>query len=704
MKYSPEAQKRLFDLSRSYLNDLPSVDQMNELIEVLQFHEYKYYVENQPLITDKEYDQLFNHLKSLEAENPLLVRTDSPTQRVASDLTDSFTTVKHLTPMLSLANAYNLEDLKDFRKQLIKLSNEDGFNLCIEPKFDGGSIALVYENDQLIRGATRGNGVEGDDISVNARTIRSIPLQAAFSKFGIYRAELRGEVVIRKEVFDRKNQEREKAGLSSFANPRNAASGGLRMKDPAEVANRGLEAFIFQIALAEDANGDSVLNNMKSHFHTIKILSELGFKVALSDTKKTQDIEGIWAHAQDMESRREAYPYEIDGMVIKLDDFDLQEKCGYTQHHPRWAIALKFEAKQATTKLLSVEYQVGKVGSITPVAKVEPVHLAGVTVSSISLHNADFIEQKDLHLGDMIVIERAGDVIPYVVKSLEELRDGNQTKIEFPKFCPIPENEEVELTRVDGEAAWRCPDCKCGQQDLQRMIFHVSKDAMDIDGFGGAYIERFYELGFIKDLADLYKLNYEAIAQLDGFGEKSATNLKAAIDKVRENPLSRILHSLSIHHLGKKASKILAGQISDARELAQWQESDFTDLKDIGPVVAKNVMEWFVNPSNIDLLNRMEINGVNLSQKEEDKPVELITNGVFSGKTILFTGKLTELSRKQAQELAASLGAKNISAVSGNLDILVVGEKAGSKLKKAEALGTVQIMTEQEFINLANKK
>lgn len=701
MKYSSAEQKELFDRSKSYLVNLPGVDQLDSLIDVLQFHEYKYYVENQPLITDNEYDVLFNHLKVLESANPLLIRQDSPTQRVASDLTDSFDSVKHLTPMLSLGNAYNLEDLNDFNKQLIKLSGSDILEYSIEPKFDGGSIALVYENDRLVRAATRGNGVKGDDISINARTIGSIPLKADFSKYNIHRAELRGEVVIRKDVFERKNTEREASGISTFANPRNAATGGLRMKDPNEVANRGLEAFIFQIALAEDENGVSVLNDLESHFHAIEVLSDIGFKVAINEIKKFDAMDSVWAFAQQMEREREAYPYEIDGMVIKLDDFRLQDKCGYTQHHPRWAIALKFEAKQATTKLLDVEYQVGKVGSITPVAKVEPVHLAGVTVSSISLHNADFIEQKDLYLGDMLVIERAGDVIPYVVKSLPELRDGTQEKIKFPRYCPIPEDAEVELLRSEGEAAWRCPNCVCGQQDLQRMIFHVSKDAMDIDGFGGAYIERFYELAFIRDIADLYKLDYEAISKLEGFGEKSAFNLKQAIDKVRNNSLSRILHSLSIHHLGKKASKILAAEIKDIRDLADWEESKFLELKDIGPVVAKNVMDWFSNPINIDLLNRMEENGVDLSQKEEDLPVALVTDGVFSGKTILFTGKLTELNRKQAQMIATNLGAKNISAVSGNLDILVVGEKAGSKLKKAQALGTVQIMTEKEFIALA---
>jgi DNA ligase (NAD+) len=391
-------------------------------------------------------------------------------------------------------------------------------------------------------------------------------------------------------------------------------------------------------------------------------------------------------------------------MVVKVNDYSLQEICGSTAHHPRWAIAFKFKAKQATSKLLAVEYQVGKIGSITPVAKIQPIALAGVTVSSISLHNEDFIKGKDIRLGDTVLVERAGDVIPYIVKSMEELRDGSETIIEFPEFCPVnTQATPVALVKEEGESAWRCPHCICGKQDLQRMIFHVSKDAMDIDGFGKSYVERFYEMGWLSDMADIYNLDYDKIAELEGFGIKSAEKLKTSINKARKNPIHKLLHSLSIHHLGKKASKLIAEQIHHVLDLRQWSREKFLDIKDIGPVVADNVIEYFSDDANIIMLQKMEGYGVNLTQTDEDKPLEVATDGIFSGKTILFTGTLTSMGRKQAEELAAKHGAKNISAVSSNLNILVVGEKAGSKLTKAKSIGTVEIMTEQEFVDAIQK-
>ncbi|MCB0569463.1 MAG: NAD-dependent DNA ligase LigA, partial [Phaeodactylibacter sp.] len=365
------------------------------------------------------------------------------------------------------------------------------------------------------------------------------------------------------------------------------------------------------------------------------------------------------------------------------------------------AIAFKFKAKQATSKLLQVEYQVGKIGSITPVAKIEPVQLAGVTISSVSLHNEDFIRSKGLHIGDTVLVERAGDVIPYIVKAMDELRDGTETPIEFPKYCPINDTDEpVELVRVEGEAAWRCPSCVCGAQNLQRIIFHASKDAMDIEGLGRAIVERFYELGWLRTIADVYRLDYDKVAQLEGFGEKSAANLKASVDKAKQNPIHRLLHSLSIHHLGKKASRLLAAEVQHVLELKDWTMEHFTHIKDIGPVVAENVISFFQNEHNIQLLRDMEALGVNLHQTEDDLPKAASADAPLSGRTILFTGSLQTMSRKEAQAKAEAAGAKNISAVSSNLDILVVGENAGSKLKKARELGTVEVMTEEEFLNL----
>jgi DNA ligase (NAD+) len=392
-------------------------------------------------------------------------------------------------------------------------------------------------------------------------------------------------------------------------------------------------------------------------------------------------------------------------MVVKVNSYKLQELCGSTAHHPRWAIAFKFKAKQATSKLINVEYQVGKIGSITPVAKIEPVYLAGVTVSSISLHNEDFIKSKDLRLGDTVLIERAGDVIPYIVKSMEELRDGSEVSISFPEYCPINKSgDKIKLVREENESAWRCPDCICGAQYLQKMIFHVGKDGMDIDGFGESYVKRFYELGWLKDISDIYNLDYDNIAQLEGFGKKSSEKIKSSVDKAKHNPIYKLLQSLSIHHLGKKASKLLAEQITSVFDLQDWTKDKFTEIKDIGPVVAENVIEWFSHKKNIDILRKMESYGVNIFQTEEDKPLLTASEGILAGKTILFTGTLTTMGRKEAEELAAKNGAKNISAVSSNLHILVVGEKAGSKLTKAKSIGTVEILSEEEFIRLLQGK
>ncbi len=708
--YKKETQKALYDLSKAYLHDnspqrqQPAQDQLSDLRELITYHEWRYYILNDPIVSDFEYDTLFKQLEAIETAHPEWVTPDSPTQRVSADLTSDFPSVEHLTPMLSLGNSYNAEDLIDFDQQIKRLLNLDenaDIEYAVEPKFDGGSIALVYEKDMLVRGATRGNGTVGDEITNNAKAIYSIPLKAAFSKEGINKVEVRGEVLIRKDRFEAMNKERSQANEMVFANARNAATGGLRMKDPREVARRNLEAFIYTLGYAVDDQGKDGLEHFATHDDSLEFLSTIGFKVPVSERAVCKNIREAIDFCLKWEERRDSYEYEIDGMVVKVNSRELQERAGYTSHHPRWAIAFKFRAKQATTKLENVEYQVGKIGSITPVAKVAPVPLAGVTISSISLHNADFIEEKDLHLNDTVLIERAGDVIPYIVKAMPELRDGSEQKIIFPEFCPVNDTETpVKLVRTEGEAAWRCPICVCGAQDLQRIIFHVSKPAMNIDGMGKSIVERFYELGWIRNIADVYNLDYEKIGQLEGFGQKSADNLKEAIEKARQSPVYRVLHSLAIHHLGKKVSKLLAQEINHVLDLCNWTEEDFTNIKDVGPKVAENVMQFFAEERNVEMLKKMESFGVNLKQTEADKPREISADAPLAGKTILFTGTLEKMSRKEAQMKAEAAGARNISAVSSKLSILVVGEKAGSKLKKAQAVGTIQILTEDEFLEL----
>ena len=709
--YSKDEQRHLYELSKKLLHSPDPVDTATaiatatDLRQVIVYHEWRYYALNDPVISDYEYDMLYKKLQAIEARFPALVTPDSPTQRVSSDLTEEFATVEHLTPMLSLDNSYDAEDLRDFDERIknyLGLPLDLDIEYCVEPKFDGGTIALVYENDQLVRAATRGNGAMGDEITPNIRTLRSVPLRAGFSEMGIVKAELRGEAIIRKDVFEKLNEARAADDLTLFANPRNAATGGLRTKDPSETASRRIEAFVYQLGFAVDSNGNNKLEAFQTHDSTIDYLGKLGFKVPLhhpqeGERRVCKNITEVTAFCKTWQDKRESYAYEIDGMVVKVNDLQLQQRTGSTAHHPRWAIAFKFKAKQATSKLLHVEFQVGKVGSITPVAKLEPVQLAGVTVSSVSLHNEDFIRNKDIRLGDRVLVERAGDVIPYIVKPMEELRDGSEREVVFPSHCPVCHSE---LVRAEDEAAWRCENPDCEAQLLQRMIHHVSKNAMNIDGFGESQIERFYRLGWLRNIADIYRLDYEKIAQLEGFGEKSAANLHKSIEKAKQNPIHRLLHSLSIHHLGIKASKILAAEIGNVMELKDWDEERFTNIKDIGPVLTHNVIRFFQNEKNVELLREMEALGVNLTQTEDDRPKAVSADAPLAGKTILFTGTLSKMGRKEAQAKAEAAGAKNISAVSGNLDYLVVGEDAGSKLKKAQALGTVTILTEDEFLAL----
>ena len=701
--YTDEQQKAFFRRSKEILEAGPVETEafVEELRELIVFHEWRYYIRHDPVLSDYEYDRLYGMLKSLEEQYPEWVVPDSPTQRVSDELAEEFPAVAHLTPMLSLENSYNAEDLFDFDRQVRKLAGlgEDERPVyTIEPKFDGGSVALVYEGDRLLRAATRGDGVRGEEVTANMKALRSVPLTAAFSKMGIHRAELRGEALIRKDRFADINKRREAEGLPLFANPRNAATGSLRMKDPRETAARGVELFVFQLGFAEDSEGRDLTGKLGTHYDSLQFLDSLGFKVPVAEISRSEGIDKVHDIALQWEEKRESLDFEIDGMVVKVDSLALQEKCGFTSHHPRWAIAYKFKAKQATSTLLKVEYQVGKIGSITPVAKIEPVQLAGVTVSSISLHNEDFIRSKDIRIGDTVLVERAGDVIPYIVKSLAELRSGDEREIHFPEFCPVNDTDTpVRLVRAEGEAAWRCPRCVCGAQDLQRMIFHVSKDAMDIDGLGKSQIERFFDLGWIRDISDIYRLDYDKIEALEGFGKKSVEKLRVSIEKAKRNPVRRLLHSLSIHHLGKRASALLAGEIEHVMDLKDWPLERFLAIKELGPVVAQNVMEYFSEPAHLAMLERMAADGVNMVPTEEDRPKAAVSDGPLSGKTILFTGTLTQMPRAEAQKLAVAAGASLLSAVSSNLDVLVVGEKAGSKLKKAQALGTVEIWTEADF-------
>ena len=695
---------KLVSFSRDVLSDKIKIDSQelsDKLAEVVRFHEWRYYTLNEPILSDTEYDFLFKALEAIESAHPEWRSDHSPTQRVGLEITENAKQIDHLQPMLSLANSYNEKDLVDFDlqiKKLLKLDVDEEITYSVEPKYDGGGISLVYEGNQLLRAVTRGDGSRGEEITNNVKSMKSVPLYADFAKLGIKTIELRGEALISTANFTKINKLREENGQVLFANARNAATGGLRTKDPKETENRMMDAFIYSISYAADEAGNSKLDDFKSHFASIDIIGSLGVKVPSEARKLCKGIDEVVKFCAKWQNDRNLFPYEIDGMVIKLDNKNWQDRIGFTAHHPRWAIAYKFQAKQGATRLIDVEYQIGKIGSVTPVGKLEPVALAGVTISSVSLHNEEFIESRDLRLGDMVVVERAGDVIPYIVKALDDVRTGSEIPIKFPTHCPSCNSE---LVKLETEAAWRCINPDCPAQNLQKLIFFASKDAMDIDGFGKSIMEKFFELGWVKSYPDIYRLTEEQISGLEGFGARSAEKLIAAIKVSKANPIQRFLHALSIHHVGKKVSKLLAEEIENVLDLASWTKEHFEGIKDIGPVVAQNVIAYFGDESNVNMIKEMETLGVNLTATAKDRRA-VVTNSDhhLSGKTILFTGTLHQMGRKEAQEKAESLGAKNLGAVSSNLNILVVGDNAGSKLKKAKELGTVEVLTEQEFLDL----
>jgi DNA ligase (NAD+) len=696
-------------LSLAGKKDSPApAEDIDALRNVLRFHEYRYYVLNDPLVSDAEYDQLYKLLERTETAHPELVTGDSPTQRVGSSLNQGFTTVQHLVPMLSLDNSYNAEDLLDFDRKARELSGLDTIEYCIEPKFDGASISLIYENDTLVRAATRGDGVEGEEITTNLKQVRSIPLTAAFSAYGIQQIEVRGEVIMRKQSFAKYNAMLAEQNLSPLANPRNAAAGSLRIKDPKEVARRGLDAFLYHVSffimndgwkMSDETEEKDIAahiskdNLLRTHAGSLELLWNLGFRSPEKEKRVVKGIQPVIDYCMEFEAQRDDLPYEIDGMVVKVNDLVLQEKLGMTSHHPRWAIAFKFKARQGTTKLRSVEFQVGRTGAITPVAKLDPVFIGGVTVSSISIHNEDYIKEKDLKIGDTVLIERAGDVIPQIVKSMPELREGNEQPILFPRVCPVC---KTELFKEETEAVWRCINIECEAQVVEKIIHFVSKDAMDIKSFGDANVRKFYELGFLKDIPGIYNLPYEKIGMMEGFGKKSIDNLKAAIEASKQQPLHRLIYALGIRFVGETTAKTLANSVQNILDFENKSEEELTQMEDVGVKVAKSIHQFFQNKQNIQVLKDLKELGLQLKNQKK----EAVAAGTLSGKTFLFTGTLAKLKRNEAEAMAEAQGGLIVSGVSAKLNYLVVGEDAGSKLEKAKKINTVKIITEEEFLRL----
>lgn len=699
--YSKEITKKLQQLTTE-LKQKQSASKISSkdlagLRSVLRFHDYRYYILNDPLIADFEYDQLYKALEKIESDDPALITPDSPTQRVSKGLTKEFPTVQHLVPMLSLSNSYDNDDLVDFDRRARDLTGRKEIEYSVEPKFDGGSISLVYENDLLVRGATRGDGVEGEEVTTNIRQIRSIPLSAAFSDYGIQVAEIRGEVLIHKNAFAKYNQQLIDQGLAPLANPRNAAAGTLRIKDPKEVARRNLEAFVYHLSYFTLLKGKKIPDELLTHAGSLKLLWELGFRSPEKEKKVFRGIQKVIDYCNAFEVTRDDLPYEIDGMVIKVNDVALQDQMGMTSHHPRWAIACKFKARQGTSKLLNIEYQVGRTGSITPVAKIQPVHIGGVTVSSVSLFNEDVIREKDLRIGDTVLVERAGDVIPYIVKAMSDVRTGKEKKIHFPETCPVCSSK---LFREEGEAVWRCINIECPAQVVERMIHFVSKDAMDIRGFGEANIRKFYELGLLKDIPGIYTIDFEKLGKLEGFGQKSLDNLKAAIQKSKHQPLHRLIFALGIRFVGETTAKTLAHAVNHLLDFRNMTQEQLQQLEDVGPKVAGSIVHFFSNKNNIQLLQDLEKLGLQLKNPKKD----LLSDGNLSGQTFLFTGTLPTLKRSEAEEMVEQNGGQILTGVSVKLNYLVVGEDAGSKLEKAKKINSVKIISEGDFLKMIRKK
>ncbi|MBL0356366.1 MAG: NAD-dependent DNA ligase LigA [Chitinophagaceae bacterium] len=699
--YNQQQTKELQENTTEWLSSLNTTNiheiaahNIEGLRNVLRFHEYRYYVQNDPLMSDFEYDSLYKLLEKTEKENPSLITAASPTQRVGSGLVKDFPKVEHLVPMLSLENSYNSDDLIDWDRKARELSTLDVVEYCVEPKFDGASISLIYDNNLLTRAATRGDGVTGDEITTNTKKIKSVPLSATFSSYGIEQIEIRGEVLINKNNFKAYNQKLMEEGVPPLANPRNAAAGSLRIKDTAEVGRRNLEAFLYHVSYIINGNQQATTNAQPStHSGMLEMLWNLGFRSPKQEMKVVQGIDEVIKYVNEFETKRDDLPYEIDGMVIKVNNLHLQEQLGMTSHHPRWAIAYKFKARQATSKLTGVEFQVGRTGAVTPVAKIEPVQVGGVTVSSISIHNEEYIKEKNLLLGDTILIERSGDVIPQIVKSFPELRKGNETAIQFPGECPVCHHQLFKPTE---EAVWRCININCEAQVVERIIHFVSKDAMDIKSFGDANVRKFYTEGLLKDIPGIYQINFDTIGKMEGFGKKSVDNLKAAIEASKTQPLHRLIYGLGIRYVGETTAKTLANAVEHVHDFKNYSEEQLQQMEDVGIKVASSIYRFFHDKDNLQMLEKLEAMGVSLINQKK----QVAGNDQLAGQTFLFTGTLTQLKRSDAEEMVEHNGGKILSGISSKLNYLVVGEDAGSKLEKAKKITSIKIINEEDFIKM----
>ena len=652
------------------------------LKEQLNRWSHEYYVEDKPTATDAEYDKAYHELVALEAEHPEFVTPDSPTQRVGGEVLDQFQKVTHTNPMLSLSNAFSKEDLEEFDARLRKLTNRAIEYVC-ELKIDGLSIALTYQNGQLVLGATRGDGTTGEDVTGNVRTIKSVPLSLKEP----WNIEVRGECYMPKKSFVALNESREEEGLEVFANPRNAAAGSLRQLDPKIAAKRNLSVFLYSSPSVEELN-------VSTQEELLEKMAEIGF-VTNPERLKCQTIDEVWNYIETIASKRPDLPYEIDGMVIKVNDFTAQEEIGFTVKAPRWAIAYKFPAEEAQTVVRNIEWTVGRTGVVTPTAVMDPVQLAGTTVRRASLHNIDLIKERDIRLEDTVVIHKAGDIIPEVTRVILEKRPATSQPYEFPTTCPVCHEK---LEHLEEEVAIRCLNPKCSAQLTEGLSHFVSRNAMNMSGIGPRVIKQLFEEGLVLDVADLYQLTLDQLLALDKVQQKSAENILEAIEKSKENSLERLLTGLGIRHVGTKAAKELAQHFKTMTALQEASIEQLLEIDGLGDIIAYSVKTYFEQPSVQELIQELQDSGVNMTYLGVTKDDSAASGHVLSGKTVVLTGTLEQLTRQDAKEKLESLGAKVTGSVSKKTDVVIAGHSAGSKLTKANDLG-IEVWSEQQFLD-----
>lgn len=650
-------------------------DRIQELTDILNYHSKKYYVDDSPEISDYEYDMLLRELENLETEYPEFLSPISPTQRVGGAPLDKFDEVRHEVPMESLQDAFSFEELRDFDKRVSSVTSN--YTYAVEHKIDGLSVSLEYENGKFIRGSTRGDGLVGEDVTNNLKTIQSIPMVLSEP---IQYIEVRGEVFISKKNFMKINNRREELGESLFANPRNAAAGSLRQLDSKVAASRNMDIFVFNIQKI-------VGKEIESHIEGLRYLKKLGFKTILNDNEY-ESIESAINEVIKIGEERGNLLFDIDGAVIKINNLKKRKELGSTSKFPRWAIAYKYPPEQKETTLLDIIVQVGRTGVLTPLAILEPVHIAGTTVSRATLHNQDYIDEKDIKIGDRVVVQKAGDIIPEILEVKKEQRTGNEIAFKIPEICPVC---GASVVREEGESAHRCTSISCPAQIVRNIIHFVSRDAMDIDGLGPAIIEQLLTNNLISDAADLYYLKKDDIAALDKMGDKSADNLLKALENSKNNPLSKLLTALGIRFVGAKASKNIAKKLCNLDKILSANIDELTEIDEIGEIMAKSIVNYFNEPQNIMVIEKLRAVGVNFIESDSDN-----SDLRFEGMTFVLTGSLTDFTRNEASEIIEKFGGKTSSSVSKKTSIVLAGEEAGSKLEKANALG-IKIITEDDF-------